>query len=91
VLVRVQSLVFFVTFSDHFIKYFVRGTLYNVALYNKPEFNKVCHFFYNSFSERFQVVTLGGIALNTLNNIVYQFHIFIHYRFKVMITSSKGC
>jgi hypothetical protein len=32
-------------------------------------------------------VTLGGIELNTLNNIVYQFKIFIHYRFKVMITS----
>jgi hypothetical protein len=32
VLVRVKSLVFFVIVSDHFSKYFVRGSLYKVAL-----------------------------------------------------------
>jgi hypothetical protein len=32
VLVRVQSVVLCVTVSDHFMKYFVRGTLYKVAL-----------------------------------------------------------
>jgi hypothetical protein len=36
-------------------------------------------------------VKLGGIAQNILNNIVYQFQIFINYRFTVMITSSYGC
>jgi hypothetical protein len=88
VLVRVKAVVCCVIVSDHFIKYFVRGTLYKDALYNKPEFSKVCHFFYNSFSERFQAVPLGGIAQNTLNNIMYNFCIFIHYVFKVIITSS---
>jgi hypothetical protein len=32
VLVRLQSVVFFVIVSDLFIKYFVRGTLYKVDL-----------------------------------------------------------
>jgi hypothetical protein len=62
VLVRVQVVVCCVIVSYHFIKYFVRGTLYKVNLYNKTEFSKVCYFFYNSVSERFQVVPLGRIA-----------------------------
>jgi hypothetical protein len=51
-----------VPFSDPYNKYYVRGTPYKFALQNKSEFKKVCHFFYKSFSERFQVVKPGGIA-----------------------------
>ena len=91
VLVRVQSVVCCVIVSDQFNEHFVQGKLYKVALQNKLEFSKVCHFCYNSFSKRFQVVTLGGISLKTIKNIVYQFHIFIRYKFKVMIASSQGC
>ena len=72
-------------------RYSMRGTLCKVSLQKKLEFNKVCHFFYNYFYERFQVVKLGGIALKTLMKIVYQFQIFIHYKYKVMIISSQGC
>jgi hypothetical protein len=41
VLVRVQYVVCFVTVLDQFNEHFVRGMLYKVALYNKPEFKKV--------------------------------------------------
>jgi hypothetical protein len=62
VLVRVQAVVFFVTVLDQLNKNSVQSMLYNVALYHKPEFNKVSHFCYNSFFERFQVEKPRGIA-----------------------------
>jgi len=62
VLVRLQSLVFHVTFSYQFNKYSMWGTLYNVSLYNNLGFNKVCHFFHNLVYERLQVVKHGGIS-----------------------------
>jgi hypothetical protein len=59
VLVRVQAVVFCVKFSDPHNKYSMQGTLYKFPLWNNIEFNKVCHFCYKSFSERFQVVIVG--------------------------------
>jgi hypothetical protein len=59
--------------------------LYKFALQNRPEFSKVCHFHYNSFSGTIQGVKLGGISENILKNIGYKFHTFIHYRYRVML------
>jgi hypothetical protein len=50
--------------------------LYNFALVNKLEWNKVYHFLYNSFSGRIQGVKLGGVSWNTLSNIIYMIRVF---------------
>jgi hypothetical protein len=62
VLVMLHTLVCFVIVLYQFNEFFVQATLYKVALKNKTQFSKVCHFFYNAFSETLQVVPPGGIA-----------------------------
>jgi hypothetical protein len=48
--------------------------LYNFALLNKRELNKVYHFLYNSFSGRIRV-KLGGVSENTLSYIIYRIRV----------------
>jgi hypothetical protein len=62
--------------------------LYKFSLQNRPEFSKVCHFRYNSFSGMIQGVKLGGISEKILKNIGYKFHTFIHYRYRVILVGS---
>jgi hypothetical protein len=46
---NVQSIVCFVRVSKPDIKYLAPGMLYKFTLQNRPTFNNVCHFLYNSF------------------------------------------
>jgi hypothetical protein len=46
--------------------------LYKLDLLNRPELNKVYHYFYNLFMGRIQGVKNGGVSENTLSNISYR-------------------
>jgi hypothetical protein len=50
--------------------------MYKFTLLNKPELNKVYHYFYNLFLGRIQGVKLGGVLENTLSNIIYSIRVF---------------
>jgi hypothetical protein len=62
--------------------------LYKFSLQNRPEFRKVFHFRYNSFSGMIQGEKLGGISEKISKNIGYKFHTLIHYRYGVILVES---
>jgi hypothetical protein len=73
---RVHSLVSCLGISESYVKYVAWGIMYNFALLNKPELNKVYHFLYDFFLGRIQGEKLGGVSENTLSNIIYRVIIF---------------
>jgi hypothetical protein len=49
--------------------------LYKLGLRNRPELNKVYHYFYNLLLGRIQGVKIRGVSKNTLSNIIYKIRV----------------